>query len=340
MNNDYKPIPSSIVAEGTDFWNGAGDRGDCAMIAYGASRYALTKGSKTEAEKLWPLISWCIEYCHRKLNENGVVASDADELEGRFPAGKANLCTSSLYYDALLSAAYLAENLNKGKNIAKTYRAEAATLRKNIDKYFHSKVEGYDTYAYFKGNDILRSWICIPLTVGIEERAKGTTEALFSPRLWTENGLLTQSGDKTFWDRSTLYALRGAFIAGETEKAYTFLKHYSDTRLLGDHVPYAVEAWPEGGQRHLSAESALYGRIYTEGIFGIRPTGFRSFTFSPRLPSEWNNMALRKVRAFNSDFDIEVNRGKGNNISIAVKEKGKTIYKKSIKEGAILNIQL
>jgi hypothetical protein len=340
MNNDYKPIPSSIVAEGTDFWNGAGDRGDCAMIAYGASRYALTKGSKTEAEKLWPLISWCIEYCHRKLNENGVVASDADELEGRFPAGKANLCTSSLYYDALLSAAYLAENLNKGKNIAKTYRAEAATLRKNIDKYFHSKVEGYDTYAYFKGNDILRSWICIPLTVGIEERAKGTTEALFSPRLWTENGLLTQSGDKTFWDRSTLYALRGAFIAGETEKAYTFLKHYSDTRLLGDHVPYAVEAWPEGGQRHLSAESALYGRIYTEGIFGIRPTGFRSFTFSPRLPSEWNNMALRKVRAFNSDFDIEVNRGKGNNISVAVKEKGKTIYKKSIKEGAILNIQL
>lgn len=35
MNPDYRPIPSSIIAEGTDIWNGAGDRGDAAMIAYG-----------------------------------------------------------------------------------------------------------------------------------------------------------------------------------------------------------------------------------------------------------------------------------------------------------------
>jgi len=30
MNPEYKPIPSSIIAEGTGFWNGAGDRGDMA----------------------------------------------------------------------------------------------------------------------------------------------------------------------------------------------------------------------------------------------------------------------------------------------------------------------
>jgi len=94
MNDDYKPIPSSIIAEGTDIWNGAGDRGDAAMIAYGAARYALARGDKQEAENLWSLIEWCLEYCHRKLNKEGVVTSDSDELEGRFPAGKANLCTS------------------------------------------------------------------------------------------------------------------------------------------------------------------------------------------------------------------------------------------------------
>ena len=44
MNPEYKPIPSSIIAEGTGFWNGAGDRGDQAMIAYGASRFALALG--------------------------------------------------------------------------------------------------------------------------------------------------------------------------------------------------------------------------------------------------------------------------------------------------------
>ena len=66
-------------------------------------------------------------------------------------------------------------------------------------------------------------------------------------------------------------------------------------RLLGEHVPYAIEAWPEGGQRHLSAESGLYGRIITEGLFGIRPTGFNSFILTPRLPEVWSHMALRKI---------------------------------------------
>lgn len=324
MNPDYKPIPSSIIAEGTDIWDGAGDRGDAAMIAYGASRYALARGSVEEARELWPLIEWCLEYCRRKLNAAGVVASDSDELEGRFPAGDANLCTSSLYYDALLSASMLGREL--GMKGASKYAAQAAELRENIDRYFASTVEGFDTYAYYKGNDILRSWICIPLTVGIDERRDGTIAALFSPRLWTENGLLTQAGDRTFWDRSTLYALRGVFATGATEKGLEYLKKYSDTRLLGEHVPYPIEAWPEGGQRHLSAESGLYARIITEGLFGIRPTGLRSFQLTPRLPREWNYMNLRDIRAFGTEMDIEVKRLDSGKIEVKVIN-GKTVKK-------------
>ena len=339
MNEEWKPIPSSIVAEGDSYWNGAGDRGDGAMIAYGAARYALARGDREEARELWPLIQWCLEYCHRQLTPEGVVASDSDELEGRFPAGDANLCTSSLYYDALLSAACLAEDLGDKKS-AKTYRAQAARLEKAIDAYFAAEVEGFDTYAYYKGNDILRAWICIPLTVGIHNRAEGTIKALFSPRLWTENGLLTQAGSKTFWDRSTLYALRGAFMAGATEQSIDFLKRYSSTRLLGGHVPYAVEAWPEGNQRHLSAESGLYGRIVTEGMFGIRPTGFRSFTLTPRLPEEWNEMALRHVRAFGGDFDVEVSRVKAGMLRVVVKNAGKTVLDKKVRSGATLKCRL
>ena len=167
MNPDYKPIPSSIIAEGTDIWNGAGDRGDAAMIAYGAARYALTSGDKKQAAELWPLIEWCLEYCKRKLNNGGVVNSDTDELEGRFPAGTANLCTSSLYYDALNSAVYLGQELGKDKRQLKLYKEQAAKLKTSIQKYFGSKVEGFDTYKYYKENDTLRAWICIPLTMGI-----------------------------------------------------------------------------------------------------------------------------------------------------------------------------
>lgn len=308
INDHWNPIPSSIIAEGTDIWNGAGDRGDGAMIAYGAARYALARGSREEAMQLWPLISWCLEYCNQKLTPEGVVASDSDELEGRFPSGMANLCTSSLYYDALISAAYLAKDLGFKKSIAEDYSSRAKLLRKAIENYFGNKVEGFDTYSYYKGNDILRSWICMPLTVGIHERAQATISALFSPRLWSENGLLTQAGDKTYWDRSTLYAIRGIYTTGETHKATDFLQHYSSMRLLGEHVPYAIEAWPEGGKRHLSAESGLYGRVITEGLLGIRPTGLKSFDITPHLPKEWNFMKLKQIKAFNSAFDIEVER--------------------------------
>jgi hypothetical protein len=76
MNPEFRPIPSSIIAEGTSFWNGAGDRGDMAMIAYGAGRFALAYGDRGTAAELWPLVTWCLEYCQRKVTAEGVVASN------------------------------------------------------------------------------------------------------------------------------------------------------------------------------------------------------------------------------------------------------------------------
>ena len=157
--------------------------------------------------------------------------------------------------------------------------------------------------------------------------------------LWTENGLLTQAGSDTFWDRSTLYALRGVYAVGETEKATEYLHRYSTTRLLGEHVPYAIEAWPEGGQRHLSAESGLYGRIITEGLFGIRPTGFNSFILTPRLPEVWSHMALRKIGAFGSKFDIEIDRLPNNRLQVKIIN-GNKIQQHFIKVGNKLTIKL
>jgi len=328
MNDEDKPIPSSIIAEGADIWNGAGDRGDAAMIAYGASRYALARGDKKVAAELWSLIRWCLEYCERRKTKDGVIASDADELEGRFPAGKANLCTAALTYDALLSAAILAEELDQNPALAKTYQERAANLRQAIVRYFGATVEGFETWRYYDGNTVLRAWICVPYTMGMTERKEGTMQALFSPRLWTRDGLATQAGAETFWDRSTLYALRGVYAVGYTDRATEKLSEYSGRRLVGEHVPYPVEAYPEGNQRHLAAESALYCRVITEGLFGIRPTGLNRFRCMPRLPSGWDQMSLRNSRAFNTSFDIVVKRENGG-INVQVDNKGsKTVFKK------------
>lgn len=340
MNAEYKPIPSSIIAEGVDIWNGAGDRGDAAMIAYGASRYALALGDKALAKELWPLIEWCLEFSKSKTNSEGVVASDSDELENRFESGDANLCTSSLHYDALLSAIYLGKELGVDAKQLANYKKEADNLRKSIEKYFGANVEGFDTYQYYDGNTVLRSWICIPLTVGIYDRAEETIEALFSPRLWTQDGLLTEAGSVTFWDRSTLYALRGVYAAGKPDVATDYLKKYSQTRLLGEHVPYPIEAYPEGNQRHLSAESGLYARIITEGMFGIRPTGLNSFDLTPQLPTDWNNMSLSNIRAFGKEFSIAVNRIEGNKLNVIVSQNGAIIKKTQIKAGSTMSVKL
>ena len=340
MNDEYKPLPSSIIAEGIDCFGVAGDRGDVAMVGYGAARYALASGNCNEAEKLWPLIEWCLEYCHRQLNADGVVKSDSDELENRFPAGKANLCTSSLYYDALVSAAYLGKALKKEHKQIKSYQDRAAELYKNIDAYFARNVEGYDTYRYYDGNTVLRSWICIPLTMGIYDQAKGTVEALFSDKLWMENGLLTQSGTSTYWDRSTLYAFRGAYSCGARDIATEYLDKYSATRLLGDHVPYAVEAWPEGNQRHLSTESALYCRIMTEGLFGIRPIALDAFMMTPQLPESWNTMSLKRICAFGSIFDIEVKRDKDDKLLVLIKKDHKIVKRSKITNGKPIEVRI
>jgi len=339
MNPDYKPIPSSIIDQGDGTWHGAKDRGDMAMIAYGAGRFALAYGKRDSAIVLWPLIEWCLEYLKRKINEDGVVFSDSDELENRFPAGKANLNTSSLYYDALISAVQLGKLLDKPAPQLKNYEQQAKQLRINIEKYFGATVENFATYRYYKGNDTLRAWITTPLTVDIFERKQGTIAALFSSRLWTEDGLASLAGNKTFWDRSTLYGLRGAFAAGETEKALEFLRYYSKRRLVGEHVPYAVEAYPEGNQRHLSAESGLYCRIYTEGLFGMRPLAFNSFNCTPHLPKEWNAMALRNIHSFGNVFDLEIKRAGNDRLDIIIKKDNQE-KKLTIRDGATANIKL
>lgn len=337
MKPTYGRIPCSIVAEGTSTW-GPFDRGDAAMYAYGASRFCLALGDRAVAGELWKGIEWSLEYCKQKQTPDGVIASDTDELEGRLPAGKANLTTSSLVYGGLRSAADLGRALGKDAEAA-DYDQRAQALEKAIEAHFGSSVEGFDTYRYYDGNTVLRSWICMPLSMGLFGRKQGTIDALFSPRMWTADGLASQSGDKVFWDRSTLYALRAVFQAGETAKALDFLSRYSRRRLLGEHVPYAVEAYPEGGQGHLASESGLFCRIFTEGLFGILPTGLDRFRCTPRLPDGWSTMALRHIQAFGNDFDIVVTRA-GQKLQVQILQQNKILQDKRISPGEAIEVVL
>ena len=328
INEEYENIRYSYEVEGIAPVPTL-DRGDAAMIAYGASQFVLAYGNKAEAERLWPLIEWCLEYNKRMLNSEGVVKSESDEMEGRIETGGANLSTSSLYYGALIQAQYVATSLGKEK-LAADYVNDALALRQNIESFFGREIEGKETYRYYEGHENLRHWICMPLVVGINERKEGTIDALFNS-LWGENGVYVErnhpkaSISKIFWDRGTLYALRGTFLSGATEQSLSKLIEYSEQRLLKDRVPYPVEAYPEGSMAHLSAESGLYCRILTEGLFGIQGTGFRSFKIKPQLPKDWNEMQLLNVSGFGGRFSIFVTR-EGDKTRVKVVDENTVLY--------------
>ncbi len=311
MSDNYYRLPSSIIAEGLDLWEGAGDRGDAAMYLYGASLFCLLLGKEDVARELYPAIKWCAEYCERKKTEDGVIFSDNDELEGRFPTdNRANLSTSSLCYGGLRLASKLALSLDDSET-AKVYTARADELEEAIEKYFGATLHDFETYRYSKGFDTLRAWICLPLCMGIRKRAEGTLNAMLSDYLWTEEGMLTceiseENDSHTIWDRSTLYGMKCAFIMGRSDKMKEPLLRYCKKRLLCDRVPYAVEAYPEGGKRHLSGESALFARILSEGVFGIVPESLTSFSFDPNVGGDFGDISLSKIHICGAVYDISI----------------------------------
>ncbi len=314
-----KAIPTSIVACGDDIWNGAGDRGDSSMFLYGLCRYLLSTGDKKKATEFLPAIETAQKYVQSQITADGVVKSDSDELENRFKSGKANLSTACITYDAFVSLHYLYSELGydeKSENVLKN----AQMIKEGIENYFVADVEGYQTYRYCKEESNLRSWICLPLVMGIDERKSATVSALLSDKLCRDNGMLTRSGEKTYWDRSLLYALRGLFYVGETEKAFDLLSKYTNERLLGFHPPYPIEAFPEGNSAQLSAESALYLRIFTEGILGYRPTGFNKFEIKPNLPDSWNSFIVKNIELCGKHFNIFINNGDKYTVKINDKE--------------------
>jgi hypothetical protein len=261
---------------------------------------------------LYPAIKWCAEYCEKQKTPEGVIKSDKDELEGRFPTdGYANLSTSSLCYGGLRFAAKLADSLGD-RDTALLYNKRADELEIAIETYFGAELHGFSTYRYSKGFDTLRAWICLPLCMGINTRAEGTLEAMLSDYLWTEEGMYTcersdENTSDTIWDRSTLYGMKCAFLSGAGERMVKPLLDYCHKRLLCDRVPYAVEAYPEGDKRHLSGESALFVRVITEGILGIMPESLDSFSFVPSYYKELGEIKLSSLYINGKEVDITVN---------------------------------
>ncbi|WP_321288777.1 hypothetical protein [uncultured Sunxiuqinia sp.] len=337
----FTPICYAFEIDG-ELPNCGKDRGDAAMIAYGTSQFLMRYADEAFARKIWPLIEWSVNYCQKMMNADGVVLSDTDEMEGRISTGEANLSTNALYYGGLKNASYLANELGYD-SLSVRYSQLSIELSANIENYFGHEIEGLNTYRYFKGNTHLRHWICLPLVMGIENRAEATATALLD-KLWTPNGVLVELNPNTkepnvFWDRGTLYALRGTFKAGFFDKSLEKLINYSSKRLIGNHVPYPVEAFPENNMKHLSAESALYCRLIIEGILSFEQTAFNSFSITPQLSDKLPSLSIKNLHLGDNNISINLNRI-GDKIETEIYLNEVEIINKWVKSGEKVEIEI
>jgi hypothetical protein len=316
------------------------DRGDQAMMLYGLSSYLLALGKTTTAAEFWPLLLKAVRLTKAATRPDGAIASRTDELEGRYPTGKANLSTASLAYGGYRAAARLARGLGRTEEAA-DYQASAEAVANAIESYFGAEVEGYATYRYFDGCAVLRGWINLPLAMGIMKRKEGTLEALFSPKLWVEDARSSSAGSKVVssdrgegWPRETYYTLRAAFKAGDTARALEKTKLAVRYAMLSQRGPYMDE---DSGD--LLSPSVLYLSVITEGLFGIEPQSFQSFACTPRLPAEWPSMRLSNVCLMGRAVDLAVERS-GAGLKVTVAQSGKTLSARTAPEGTTFEFDL
>jgi len=317
--NGIVPFPGSFEGPGLKLTQR--ERGDDAMVLYGLSKFLLFQGDRAAAGELWPLIEMSAASVLAHTTADGIVASRTDEMEGRYPTGDANLSTSSLAYGGFRMAAHLARSL--GKPAAATFDRHAEALRKGIESFFGAEVEGFWTYRYYRGNATLRGWILLPLAMGITDRQEATVDALVSDKLWPKRAegadILAESTRPTEWGRETYYALRVLFKAGRTEDALDLTRRVVNAQIFGARGPY-----PDEDAIDMLCPGSLYPRVFTEGVFGIVPTGLDAFECTPWLPKEWPRMALRDVRAFGRAWDLVVERD-GDRQKVTVLSEGRTL---------------
>ena len=75
-------------------------------------------------------------------------------------------------------------------------------------------------------------------------------------------------------------------------------------------------------------------------MFGIRPTGMRSFELKVEIPSDWEFARLKHIRAFGTDFDVEAERKANGKMQITVREQGGKVQTFNVKAGTLINVKL
>lgn len=281
--NGPDDIPYSIEVDGG--YVGRLDRGDAAMFAWGASQVILLRGDPAITQKLLPGVRFAADVLLRRADAHGIIPSQSDELEGRFPTGDANLATNCLSVLALFAAGEVFK-LGGDMRTCRMYQSAAERVRAAADIYFGRA--GVVPYAYFDECETPRGWVALAALAELPHGRESARAALTT--LWDDEapGVRVAADAADVWDRQTAYAIRGALRGGSDDVALGLRRwvEFATARVEGRGAacPYAVETASDAAQ--LAAESALVVRIVTDGLLGLEPLA-NGLRVRPSCPNAW-----------------------------------------------------
>lgn len=335
-------IPYSIEIDGG--YIGRLDRGDAAMFALGASQFLMAcfdyhdnpssssstssmssrfltyKDNKDIVRPLIPCVLFAADMLVDKMQQSpeGIVPSQSDELEGRYPTGDANLSTNCLAICALQAVSELltllsstdlngsatmsvlstAERLKYGRQ-SETYNQWAKQLRANVDAHFATYAPW--KYDYFADCGVARGWICLSEMAKLSQGKSALRHALTG--LWARTGVRVTADHDDIWDRTTMYCITLAFQAQLQDLALDRLKQVSRARLAKQ--VYAVENQYSNAQ--LAAESSLVLRVVVHGLLGLQ-TRKAALTMTPVCPAAWPSFKVCNIWLGHHLYDVQVIR--------------------------------
>ncbi|TVQ91966.1 MAG: six-hairpin glycosidase-like protein, partial [Bacteroidetes bacterium] len=79
-------------------------------------------------------------------------------------------------------------------------------------------------------------------------------------------------------------------------------------------------------------ESALYARVFTEGMLGIEPTGLNSFNIKPQLPTAWEEVSLYSCHLLGRNLDF-IFKSTGNVVNVEIYEGNRMLLTRDLPMG-------
>jgi hypothetical protein len=157
----------------------------------------------------------------------------------------------------------------------------------------------------------------LPLQYGLADQAQAqiTFDTIFSPSLWTEEGMLVSgaaypmAGDAHVWDFMRWNLIHALFEYNRIEIGLELLGKWAEHEK--QHLYQAPEGFPTitgATGKGYSWTSGRMIRAFLMGLCGFQllPEGFK---FTPRLPDSWDKVTINNLPFRGAVYDIIIQHG-------------------------------